>query len=85
MVNTTGINHNCQRSVDKWVAELVGHFKVTVDASVISGNQNYAIGVLLRDHQGGFNNARNIRRDMGELFLKLRLGVSWKQYGGSLS
>lgn len=49
-----------------WNAPATGKLKVNVDASVVSGASSFAIGMVLRDHLGGFCNARNLRRE-GEI------------------
>lgn len=40
-----------------------GGFKVNVDASVREGSSSFSVGIVLRDHAGGFCQARSARRE----------------------
>lgn len=45
----------------RWKAPEVNKLKVNVDASVVPGSNSYSVGMILRDHMGGFRKARNLR------------------------
>lgn len=56
-IRTQGQGNNAGR----WKAPEVNNFKVNVDASVFPGSNSYSVGMILRDHNGGFRKARNLR------------------------
>ena len=62
-MSTRNANRVAQRVISEvrnWQAPEVNRFKVNVDASVFSERANYSIGMILRDHEGGFCRARSM-------------------------
>lgn len=57
-----------QTTVNHWVAPAAGGFKVNVDASVYEGTSSFTVGMILRDHLGGFCKAGNSRQE-GEVII----------------
>ncbi|XP_017217191.2 uncharacterized protein LOC108194764 [Daucus carota subsp. sativus] len=45
----------------RWVAPAVNRIKVNMDASVVSGAHSFSLGLIIRDHQGEFITAKNLR------------------------
>lgn len=52
-----------QNIASRWVAPDEGNLKINVDASVYAGILSFNVGMVLRDHLGGFYKARNLRRE----------------------
>lgn len=46
----------------RWLVPVAGGYKVNVDASVFARTSSFSIGMVLRDHVGGFCTARNLRK-----------------------
>lgn len=45
----------------RWQPPDVGTFKINVDASIFAGVKHFAVGMVIRNHEGEFMVARNIR------------------------
>lgn len=45
----------------RWSPPNVNHFKLNVDASVFPGTQNFSVGMVIRDHKGGFILGKTVR------------------------
>lgn len=56
MQQAHGINKYKLRT--KYVAPVVGVLKLKVNASVIQWDSSFAVGMVLRDHQGDFSEER---------------------------
>lgn len=59
-INTS--SKDCRVETSRWKAPVLGTLKVNVDASVYTGAGFSSVGMILRDHLGGFMQAKNVRR-----------------------
>lgn len=59
-IRGNGRAQSYQMEVVKWKAPDEGSLKVNVDASVFAGKESFSVGMVLRDHRGGFCRARNM-------------------------
>lgn len=56
-------HQNHQGIMVHWKPPEAGALKVNADASVFTGSLSYSVGMVLRDHTGGFCKARNLRKN----------------------
>lgn len=52
-----------QSAAIQWLAPVASRLKLNIDTSVYAGTSNFAVGMVLRDHLGGFIKVWNFRSD----------------------
>lgn len=55
------LGHNSFSTVSKWKPPEENRIKVNVDASLVVGSRSFAVGMIIRDHNGSFIQAKNVR------------------------
>lgn len=63
IVRNRSSGSKCSHSMNvKWQAPDIEKLKLNVDASVFVGHSSFAVGMIIRDHNGCFIQAKNLRR-----------------------
>lgn len=71
-------DEQCTRSDQKWKPPAVDQLKINVDASVIEGQNSYAVGIVLRNSQGQFVAGKTRRFGEAVPVLEAELAGIWE-------
>lgn len=59
--NGAGMGSHTQKGDKKWQPPDLGSLKINVDASVVEGQSSFAVGMVIRNHQGQYLSGKPLR------------------------